>query len=190
MWDYKPSHVRWDSCHRGATVIILTEECEWRKNTNEKVQRVKKKRLFWRRCDSPRAALVQKHFLVVGVALKSPRQSLFRFKDAACKLIPDMLQRARARGRFLAAVVFSYNLSKFHIRTSAVESELWYLRFRACFSLCWKKRESEREEKKKSPSEMMWEIFSPHAGLENQRSRQCPPTSESQEFKFTSLSPL
>lgn len=56
--------------------------------------------------------------------MKSPTQS-FLIKDAACKLVSDILQREREWGEgFLDVMVFSYNLSKFHIRMFAVESEL------------------------------------------------------------------
>lgn len=57
--------------------------------------------------------------------MKSPTQS-FLIKDAACKLVSDILQRERESGGegFLDVMVFSYNLSKFHIRMFAVESEL------------------------------------------------------------------
>lgn len=141
-----------------------------------------------------------KHFLGLGVALKGPRQSFFECKDIPSRLISDIQQRDREgkSENFLSLVLFSQYLSKFQIRLFAVWSEQRHLRFRACFSLCgkrdWeeeeKEEEKEGEEKSTHKSMIIWQIFSPHAGLENHSSLKCPPTWSHKNLNIPLQSPL
>ena len=81
--------------------------------------------------------------------MDGPRQSFLKFKDVLCKRISDILRSEGASSLWQCVA-----------RTYQIQS---------LFQPVLKK-------KKKSPGEMTQKIFSPHAGLENQRPRQCPPT--------------
>ena len=153
----KSGHVRWNSCHHRATVIIQlrSDSSERRGNRPMKrfgvkhVQENLQKEMWLTVCYT-----CWKHFLFFINRSGNTRPEGERFKDVPCKLLTDtQSERVSSPPRCLAG---TYQNS----RMFAVWSERLKFKIQKAFQPVLKNRRSKRPR-----SERMWKSFNPHAGF-------------------------